>query len=285
MIWIFYAGLTKFTVISFKKLLPNTSIPMVKDVFYKSFISGMCYFMKDKLISLNNAGKIFEIFYGTKLYSHSISRHISREFQIILIAAIMETQNPQLCIDVSHGYLFYGDTCWFSIPESVATPQVLSALSYCIAHSGKKGMIQCKGLDSNMADYLMKYLQLTSTKFNGCSPCTCISDGNFSDNPGNNLTTLDFIGSQTQIDGSLKLIETQKYLQWLVFSYCKLVDDNFIAMLSEVLIHNTYLKVLNLNGCNITSEGANSIANFLKKNKTLECIYLQDNMSTLREKI
>jgi len=130
----------------------------------------------------------------------------------------------------------------------------------------------------------MKYLQLTSTKCNGCSPCTCSSDGNYSDNPGKNLTTLDFIGSQTQIDGSLKLIETQKCLQWLVFSYCKLVDDNFIAMLSEVLMHNTYLKVLNLNGCNITSVGANSIAHFLKINKTLECIYLQDNIPTLREK-
>jgi len=129
----------------------------------------------------------------------------------------------------------------------------------------------------------MKYLQLTSTKCNGCSPCTCSSDGNYSGNPGNNLTVFDFVGSQTQIDGSLKLIETQKCLQWLILSYCKLIDDNFIATLSDALMQNSSLKLLNLNGCNITSKGAKSIAHLLKTNKTLECIALLDNMATLRE--
>ena len=285
MIWIFYAGLTKFAVVSFKELLPNTCIQKIKNLICKSSIYVMWAFLKNKFISLSNVRKLFETFYSTKLYSHYISRNISREFQVTLIAAIMEAQNPQLCKDVSHSYLFQGDTCWFSIPESVATPQVLSALSYCVAHSGKKWMIQCKGLDSDRANYFLKYLQLPVT-CNSCTHFSCSNNGTYcSDiNSGNSLTVFDFVGSQSQIDGSLKLIETQKCLQWLILSYCKLVDDSFIAMLSDALMHNTCLKVLNLNGCNITSEGAKCIAGFLKKNKTLQCISLQDNMATLREK-
>ena len=49
----------------------------------------------------------------------------------------LEAQNPKLCKDVCESYLFDGQPCTFSVPESAAAPQILMALSYCIAHSGK----------------------------------------------------------------------------------------------------------------------------------------------------
>ena len=95
---------------------------------------------------------------------------------------------------------------------------------------------------------------------------------------------LNLLCSQNQIDGCLKLIRTQKQLQWLILSCCEQVDDDFVINLSDVLMDNTCLKMLNLSGCNITGKSIRAIVQLVKKNNVLECIYLQDNIATLEEK-
>ncbi|XP_065908559.1 uncharacterized protein [Dysidea avara] len=241
----------------------------------------MCYkystyfikvFLHDRFAALHGLNILLQKFYSSKQYSIYISQCISREFQTTLITAVMEAQNPRLCKEMCSSYLFYGDTCWFSVPESAATPQILSALSYCIAYSKKDWIVHCKGLDSDQADYLLKYLNSskpsTGNRYKMCST----------------ITVFDVIGSQSRIDGVLKLVQTPQCPQWLILSNCKLVDDDFMAMLSDALMDNNYLKQISLNSCNFNSKNVLSVVRLLKKNRTLECIYLQGNMTTLTEK-
>ncbi|XP_065906829.1 uncharacterized protein [Dysidea avara] len=221
---------------------------------------------------------MFTNFFGGKQYSYNLSCCISREFQTTLIAAVMEAQNPQLCKDVCNSYLFYGDICWFSVPESAATPQTLSALSYCIAHSERKWMIQCKGLNFCEADNLLKYLICSEAPGCRCGKCA-----EYRGRVDSSICVFDVISSQNQINGSLKLIKMQKCLQWLILSYCKYVDDKFVSELAEALAKNVSLTMLHLIGCNISSYGMNKLTQMLKKNKTLEWIGLANNRSTLAE--
>jgi len=255
MIWIFYAGLTKFSVVSFREVLPSTLICKVKLLWYKSLGLITWTFLHNRFVTLRSANEIFEKFYSSKQYSNSIHNCISREFQTTLIAAVMETQNPQLCKEMCESYLFHTDICWFSVPESAATPQILSALSYCIANSGKNWMIQCKGLDSYGAENLLKYLTCNDLSNNACDK---YGNNDASDND-NRISVIDVICSQNQIDGCLKMIQTQKQLKWLILSYCKQVDDNFVTKLSDVLMDNTCLKMLHLCGCNITGTSIKAI--------------------------
>ena len=272
MIWIFYAGLTKFSFVSFKDFLSSNWIQKIKILCYKYSTYFIKVFLHDRFAALHGLNILLQKFYSSKQYSIYISQCISREFQTTLITAVMEAQNPRLCKEMCSSYLFYGDTCWFSVPESAATPQILSALSYCIAYSKKDWIVHCKGLDSDQADYLLKYLNSSKpSSDNRYKMCSTI-------------TVFDVIGSQSRIDGVLKLVQTPQCPQWLILSNCKLVDDDFMAMLSDALMDNNYLKQISLNSCNFNSKNVLSVVRLLKKNRTLECIYLQGNMTTLTEK-
>jgi len=276
MIWIFYAGLTKFTNVSFKEFLPHNYMLRFKMSCYKIFNWLMRSVASKTFIRFPNVWKALDGQICGKQYSYDLSHCISREFQATLIAAVMEAQNPHLCKDMCESYLFSDEPCYFSVPESAATPQILSALSYCIAHSGKKWAIHCKGLDSSQADNLLKYLTHSKSFSSRCEMCI--------DNTNRSISILDIDCSQSQIDGSLKVIQTQQNLQWLILSYCKQVDKEFVSKLSVALASNTCIKMIHLVGCGITSKSIKSIAQMLRKNKTLEWIGLSKNRETLTEK-
>ena len=279
MIWIFYAGLTKFANVSFKEFLPQNYMLRFKMSCYKIFNWVMWSIASKTFIRFPNVCKALDGHVCGKQYSYDLSHCISREFQATLIAAVMEAQNPHLCKGMCESYLFYGEPCYFSVPESAATPQILSALSYCIAHSGKKWVINCKGLDSCQADNLLRYLTNSKTFCCKCEMCT--ENTHHTDC---SISILDIDCSQNQIDGSLKVIRTQQNLQWLILSYCKLVDNNFVCKLSVALANNTCIKMVHLVGCGITSDSMKAIALMLKKNKSLQWIGLSKNRETLTEK-
>ena len=235
--------------------------------------------VRNRFVKLHGVREIIDGFFANKQYSFNLSHYISREFQTTLIAAVLEAQNPQLCKEVCDSYLFCGEPLWFYIPESAVTPQILSALSYCIAHSGKKWMIHSKGLDPDEADNLLKYLTCSKTPSCNCHKCTF-----FCSNTDSSICVFDLNSSQSKVDGIVKLVQTQRNLQWLTLSYCELVDDTIVVQLAEVLVNNTCLKMLHLLGCKITGKSIKAIADMLTKNTTLEWIGLKNNMSTLKEK-
>ncbi|XP_065907025.1 protein NLRC3-like isoform X2 [Dysidea avara] len=277
MVWIFYAGITRFHSVSFKECLPESYSLRIKISSYRAFSWVQSTFARNAFIRFPDVSKLSEDFHYGKQYSYNLSRCISREFQTTLIAAVMEAQNPQLCKDVCNSYLFYGETCWFFVPESAATPQILSALSYCIAYSGRQWIIRCNMFDEIGADYLLKYL-------------TCNNDPNCSESEkhgcstnSSNICVFDVDCSQNQISGIPKLVHTHKYLRWLILSFSELVNDKFVAEVAEALEDNNSLIMLHLVGCNVTRNGIKAIAHMLKKNNTLEWIGLKDNMTSLKE--
>jgi len=278
MIWVFYAGLTKFANISFKEILPQNYILKMKMSCYKILNWLMWSIASTTFIRFQSVCKLLDGQICGKQYSNDLSHCISKQFQATLIAAVKEAQNPHLCKEMCESYLFYDEPCYFSVPESAATPQILSALSYCIAHSGKKWIVNCNGLDSCQADSLLKYL--TDSKTFSCKCDTCIENTR---NTDSSICVLDFASSQNQIDGSLKLVQTQRNLEWLILAYCKVVDKDFVCKLSAALEENICMKKIHLSGCGITSDGIKAIAQMLKKNKTLEWIGLSKNRETLTE--
>ena len=266
MVWIFFAGLTKFSKVSFKEFFPENCMFRIKMSSYRALSWYLKTLARNVFIRHPDVSELCEDFFYGKHYSYNMSNCISTEFQTTLIAAVMEAQNPQLCKEMCDSYLFYGEPCWFSVPESASTPQILSALSYCIAHSEKKWMVQCKVFDENRAGNFLKYLT----------------------NPNNNhsdsrICLFDVDCSQNKINGIPRLVRTHKHLQWLLLSCCKQADDKLIIEVAEALENNTYLKMLHLVGCNVTSVGIKAIAHMLKKNTTLKWIGLKDNMATLKE--
>ena len=64
----------------------------------------------------------------------------------------------------------------------------------------------------------------------------------------------------------IQLVQRQKALQWIILSFCKLVDDRFVGKLCKMLERNSSVKMLHLFGCNITSNGIEAIASMLKVN-------------------
>ena len=271
MVWIFYAGLTNFENVSFKEFLPDNYMLKIKMASYSAFSWFLRKIIRNTYAKFLGMHEIVDKFIFGKQYSYDLSHCISIEFQTTLIAAVMEAQNPQLCKHVCESYLFNHEVCWFCVPESAATPQILSAISYCIAHSGKMWMIQCKRFDDSGADNLLRYLTRNSTN-NKCSSST-----------NGSICVFDTDCSQSPITGIPRLVRTYQHLQWLILSNSKQVDDKFVAEVAEALEDNTCLQLFHLVGCNITSHSLKTIAHMLQKNKTLQWIGLANNMSTLTE--
>ena len=261
MIWIFYAGLTKFKDISFKEFLPSNYYLKIKMTSYRTFSWFLRNIIANTFVKFPSVSDLIDKFSIGKQYSYDLSHCINRLFQTTLIAAVMEAQNPELCKDMCESYLFYGEPCWFAVPESDTTPQFLSALSYCIAHSGKKWMIQCRSFDESGANNLLKHI-------------TCISNG---------ICVFDVDCSQGPISGIPKLVRIHQHLQWLILSNSKYTDDKLIGEVAEALEDNTCLIMLHIVGCSVTSNGLRSIAHMLHRNKTLQWIGLDKNRSTLTE--
>ena len=272
--WMFYAGLTKFNSISFQRVFHSNYIYQFKYLVSTLIVSGV----GRNAVRPINVRSIGTAFFTTKLYAYTVSNSVPNSLQITLIAAAMESQNPQICKILCNSYIFYRDTCWFTVPENASTPQVLLPLSYCIAHSGKKWAIQCKKLDNDDVDYLLKYLRCSKSV-----DCLCNNCNSFIDRTDNAIYAIDTSSSQYSLDGLVKLVETQRYIEWMVLSRSEFVDYNLMIRLCEALKENTSLKFLHMLGCNVTSVEVKAIADLLKENSTLEWIGLRDNEKTLKE--
>ena len=249
-IWMFYAGLTKINFISFETALQSNYIHQFK--YYISTIIVNAHGVGRNAVRPISIRSVGTAFFTTKLYAYTISNSVPNSFQITLIAAAMESQTPQTCKILCNSYIFYRDTCWFTVPANASTPQVLLPLSYCIAHSGKKWAIHCKKLDNKDVDYLLKYLRCSKS-----ADCPCNDCSSFTDRTDNAIYAVDTSSNQHSVDGLVKLVETQRYIQWIILSRSEHIDDNLMIGLCEALKVHISLKFLHLFGCNITSVWGN----------------------------
>ena len=274
--WMFYAGLTNLNSISFNTVLSSNSIHKLKYAIRTILIRDL----GGSTMRPVNVRSIVKTFFTTKLNAINMYNFVSIDFQITLLAAVKESQNPQICRSLCNSYIFNMNTgvCWFTIPKYAMTPQILLSLSYFMAHSGKKWAIQFKKIDNNDVDHLLKYLSCNKSVDCPCNECSSLTD-----RTDNAIYALDTSSSQHSVDGLVKLVETQKYIQWIILSRSEFVNDDLMIKLAEALKQNTCLKMLHLFGCNITSVAIKAIANMLKENSTLEWIGLRDNKKTIKE--
>ena len=271
MVWIFYGGLAKFENIRFDNLFHVGVIKSLKIFKYKTW-SDTIYYAFSKRVLIFSVKEILATYFSAQQYSVNISEHVSREFQTTLMAVAKEAENPLLCKIICNSYLFIGDTCWFTVPDCVVTPQILSALSYCISHSEKKWILYCKTLDNEGASILLQHL---TCNIENCDHKTC--------HHSNCIRMLNVFSNPEQIDGLVKIIHHQNSLEYIILSQSISCDDSCIVKLAEALCHNTCVRMLHLLGCNLTAVGIAALANTLKYNSTIEWIGLRDNRDTLKE--
>jgi len=271
MIWIFYGGLTKFEHITLKQFFPNRCMLKMKMISFDAFSWFLRKNISNFFVRLASVSGIIDKFWCGKQYSHNLSCCISREFQATLIVAVMEAQNSELCKYLAESYLFNHKVCWLSVPESAATAQIFSALSYCIKHSGKMWMLQSKLFDENMARYLSK-------QWPCCVNKTC-------NGREGTVGVIDTDCSQSPISGIPAFVRGNQLndIQWLLLSNSTHANDSFMLELMKALEVNASLKMLHLVGCNVTSRGLEAIAVMLQRNRTLEWIGLANNFCTLHE--
>ena len=271
MAWIFYGGLTKFEGIPFDNFFNARAIKLLK--FFKySPLSNIIYYGFSKRVLIFSVKDILAMYYAAQQYSINISKHVPREFQTTLMAVVKEVEDPALCKIICNSYLFNTYVCWFAVPDCAVTPQILSALSYCISHSEKKWILYCKSLDNEGAGILLQHL---ACSIENCDHKTC--------HHHNCIRMLSVYSNPEQIDGLVKIIHHQNSLEYIVLSQSISCDDSCIVKLSEALCYNTCVRMLHLLSCNLTTVGIEALANALKYNSTIEWIGLRDNRETLKE--
>ena len=140
MVLVFFAGLTGFKFIDFAELLPvmkngDTTINTFGKVVFQ-----IC----NALIKNYTAKKLWKV-EEAEMYSENIDQH----HLLVLIACCAEAKNPALCKAFSKSCLFFRDACCVNFPDSAVTSHLLSSLSYCIAHSGRNWIVECRKFLSN----------------------------------------------------------------------------------------------------------------------------------------
>ncbi|XP_065889334.1 uncharacterized protein [Dysidea avara] len=137
MVWIFYGGLTGFKSIVIKDFLPNSVSRKLGTAVHNVSVHAW-EIIGHTLFKFSSLKSMIKAYFTKQGYSRYIcSSILSREFLCTLLVAALEAQNPKFCAALCTSYLFNGNICWITVPESVVTPQILLGLSYFIAHSGK----------------------------------------------------------------------------------------------------------------------------------------------------
>ena len=260
MVWVFYAGITGFKSIEIKSILSDI-IPVEKALEAR-LINKYIEVGSKLLVKSRNAPRNVLMSGKAKDYHKiAVSKFVTNEFLLVLIACCAEAQNPAACQALSNSRLFYEEACYIKIPETSVTPQVLSSLSYCITCSGKQWIVEC-------LSYLQDEDILNLHKYFG--------SGNIS----GKLTTLFTYTSKYQIGFFMMLIQSHCGLSHLDISFSTPFDDDCTILLAETLKHNAHLIILGLRGCNVSSTGMCAIAEMLLSNNTLEWLDLEQNPFT-----
>jgi len=249
-VMVFYAGLTglKGTINIETILSPLAKIEIKHNLIVN--ISRLFFNIFRKSITVTDnilATYLAKVYYDS--YAASISNAITCETLLFLVICCSEAQNPAACRALCNSNLFYSGACYVKIPESALTSQVLSSLSYCITHSGKRWTVGCPALNADDIACLRK-------SFNGSE----ISG---------ELTGLFTQVGKKQIDCFMPLLQSQCCIHVLDLCNSKEFDDYCVTLLASVLSSNKYLTHIYLDNCNVSSNGLLTIAKMLQTNNVL----------------
>ena len=261
MVFVFYAGLTGFDHLNAVELFttctheqPSVIVPFSFNKFMLFIAScyrkncGTWLVWRDKLLR-------------SKAHSEEYNMH-----QIsVLIACCAEAKNPAICTALSNSGLFLRDFCHVNFSASIVTSQLLSSLSYCIAHSDKKWEVHC--------DCVLSEQDVVSLQKH-------LIDAN---NITGKLVALKSVIESSNVMYKFveRFLQPHSTLCQLDFSNSKFHDD-CITILSEGLRLNGSVIILELVNCNISSIGILTIAEMLCYNITLQRINLESNKFAIK---
>lgn len=251
---IFYAGLTGFTNTDVTRVIPKMAI---KGRLLTMTTRGVYNLVAMTLMKNSGTKDCTRINYSAQDYGSFVYDAISRESLLTLMASCTEAQNTEACKSICSSNLFLTNSCYVEIPDSVANSYFLSALSYCITHSGKKWVVQCNCLQPDAVNFML------SQRHESVESSGSIIVLQTKVSPENTEAVVSLLGSPLV-----------KQLQSLDLSHNSNSDATCIQKLVPVL-HSVVL--LDLIDCNIESKSAGYLAEFLRSSPMLEYLALTEN--------
>ena len=253
---IFYAGLTGFANIDISKVIPKLAI---KGRLLTMTTRGVYNLVAMAVMKNSGTKDCTRMNYSTQDYGSFVYETVSRESLLILLASCAEAQNVEACKAICSSNLFLTNSCYVEIPDSAANGYFLSALAYCVIHSEKKWVVQCTALQNDAVHFMLSQLHELVE-------------------PSGNITVLQTKISPENTEAVVSLLESPliKQLQSLDLSHSANIDATCIHRLTPSL-HSIIL--LDLIDCNIESEAAECLAEFLRSSPTpaLEYLALTEN--------
>lgn len=254
MLWVFYAGLTKFRKIDISRVVPKLT---AKCRLLSMTTRGFYNLMSMAMLKNSGTKECTKRIFTAQEYGSQVYDQISKECLLVLMVCCAEAQNEEACRALFNSNLFLSNSYYADIPDTIVTGYLLSALSYCILHSCKKWTIHCDSLPSDAVKSMT--LQPNESKD---------SDGG--------IVVLKTKVSPSQVDGVLLLLQCQltSQLRSLDLSHSAEFDTACLDMLLPAL---QSLVLLDLIDCNISSNSVPHLARLLRSSTTLEYVVLTEN--------
>ena len=138
MAFIFFAGLTGFKMFDFAEFLHfirNHHKPVLEKV-----TTHVKFFILEAAIKSHQRDALNVSLAAAIESSNNIN---NQHHLLVLVACCAEAKNPAVCKAFSNSGLFDKKYCHVNLPDSAVTSHLLSSLSYCIVHSGKRWIVEC----------------------------------------------------------------------------------------------------------------------------------------------
>ena len=246
MIWVFYAGISKFTRVPLNNVFPE----LERQFHNHSGTIGLIDTHEKLTDTWQKCYAEFESMRECK------ENHM--EFLLTLIQCCYEAKNSDACKVVAD-YYYSNDICHIEIPSNHANPSFLLAISYFINHSGKIWSLRCDSYIQSGIDILQKSLPQSLT---------------------GKLWVLCFVVKSSEIENFIELTKMQPSLQWIRLLNGSDLGVTGIEKLCNFLTSNDCKIIrVDLEHSGIREKGLKSITNLLKVNSNILCINLKSLFS------
>jgi len=161
-------------------------------------------------------------------------------------------------------HFYPNNLCRIEIPANRVTPYMLLVVSYFIAHSGKMWSIRCVAAISTGVELLNTYINNPALYGSG-------------NKTTGGLWVWCFVVKPSDINDFINMIEVQPSLQWIHLLNGSRLGNKATAKLCGCLKFNRKVVIIELENCNIGSDGLQSIAKMLNVSRRILFIDLRKN--------
>ena len=252
MVQIFFAGLTDLKQVPIEKLLVKHKVILL----HQSPINlpAPSHYELVKLWKQCKAS-----------YEDNIKKNSHEQLLLSLILCCYEAKNSEACRVIANH--FYADNvCRLDIPPIHATPYLFLAVSYFICCSGKSWSLRCNNADS--VSLLFKHINFPHQNL-------------YYSESMSHLWVFCCVVTSSEITDYCSAIKSQSSLQWIHLLPGSCLGDDGTSKLCDCLDFDSQVIRVEIDGCEIGSEGLQRIGRLLIVNKKILYIDLRKNKFTL----